>query len=199
MQYRKLGRTGLDVCAIGLGTEYLNGQAREAVVTVVREAIDRGVNYLDLVFSFPEYLENLGAALRGHRERVFLTAHLGSTVKDGQYCKTRSVKRCERCFLDLLASLGTDHVDVLFLHNCNSQSCVYCNHCLPCPSAIDVGQVVRFLEMAQQRLTAELRDAYAALPARASDCIECSACTERCPFGVEVISKMRLATELFES
>jgi aryl-alcohol dehydrogenase-like predicted oxidoreductase len=54
MEYRKLGRTGLDVSAIGLGTEYLNGQSRETVVSVVREAVDRGVNYFDLVFSFPE-------------------------------------------------------------------------------------------------------------------------------------------------
>jgi aryl-alcohol dehydrogenase-like predicted oxidoreductase len=74
MEYRKLGRTGLDVGVIGLGTEYLNQQPRETVVAAVREAIERGVNYIDLVFSFPAYLDNLGAALRGgYRVRTSCT------------------------------------------------------------------------------------------------------------------------------
>jgi len=121
MQFRKLGSTGLDVGVIGLGTEYLNGQPREAVVSVVREAIARGVNYLDVLFSLPEYLDNLGAALQGCRERVILTGHLGSAVKDDQYCKTRSVRNGETAFQRVLSRLGTDYVDVLFLHNCDSQ------------------------------------------------------------------------------
>jgi len=53
MEFRKLGRTGLDVGVIGLGTEHLNGQPRETVVSVIREAIERGVNYFDLVFFLP--------------------------------------------------------------------------------------------------------------------------------------------------
>jgi aryl-alcohol dehydrogenase-like predicted oxidoreductase len=32
MEYRRLGRTGLEASAIGLGTEYLNGQPREVVI-----------------------------------------------------------------------------------------------------------------------------------------------------------------------
>jgi len=76
--------------------------------------------------------------------------------------------------------------------------CVYCNHCLPCPSAIDVGQTIRLLETAQQLLTAELQAAYDALSAKGSDCIECGECMERCPFGVDVIARMEQAVELFE-
>lgn len=40
---------------------------------------------------------------------------------------------------------------------------------------------------------------YDVLPARASDCIECGDCMERCPFGVDMISKMREMVEFFES
>jgi aryl-alcohol dehydrogenase-like predicted oxidoreductase len=110
MEFRKLGRTGLDVSAIGLGTEHLNRQPRETVVSVIREAIEHGVNYFDLVFSFPEYLDNLRAAFQGHREHALLTGHLGSTERNGQYFKTRSLKTCERFFLGFLSRLGTDHV-----------------------------------------------------------------------------------------
>lgn len=76
MKTRKLGKTGLDVGIVGLGTEYLHKRSRETVVSVVREAIERGVNYIDLVFTFPEYLDHLGAALKGQRDRVIITGHL---------------------------------------------------------------------------------------------------------------------------
>jgi predicted aldo/keto reductase-like oxidoreductase len=55
------------------------------------------------------------------------------------------------------------------------------------------------LDVAQQRLTDALQAAYDALPARASDCVQCDACVERCPFGVDVIARMEQAVELFGS
>jgi predicted aldo/keto reductase-like oxidoreductase len=76
--------------------------------------------------------------------------------------------------------------------------CVYCNHCLPCPSTIDIGQVNRLLDMAQQELTPELRVAYDVLTSKASDCTQCGACVERCPFGVSVMGRMEQAVTLFE-
>jgi predicted aldo/keto reductase-like oxidoreductase len=78
-------------------------------------------------------------------------------------------------------------------------SCVYCNHCLPCPSKIDVARTLRLADSAQQGVSDDLRAAYRALPAPASDCTECGQCVERCPFGVDVIEKMRRAVELLEA
>ena len=75
--------------------------------------------------------------------------------------------------------------------------CVYCNHCLPCPSTIDIGQVNRLLDLAQQELTTELQAAYDALASKPSDCTLCGACVERCPFGVSVIARMEQAVTLF--
>ena len=76
--------------------------------------------------------------------------------------------------------------------------CVYCNHCLPCPSRIDIGRMIRALETASNHPTAEQRAAYRALSATASECTKCGACIERCPFGVDVVSKMELARLRFE-
>ena len=372
MEYRKLGRTELDVGVIGIGTEHLVGQPRETVISVIREAVERGVNYFDVIFAFPAYLDNIRAALQGCRDRVLLTGHLGSTEKNGQYFKSRSVKRCETFFLDFLSRLGADYVDVLFLHNFNSLNdwdkivkprgvlelaqrlreegkaryigisghytevvqqaiksgvvdvvmfplnlfnhampgreglldlcvqhgigvvamkpfgggklltkrgtvrvpkyqaggeafqvkisaevtpaqclsyvlaqvgvsmalpgvksnvelaaalhtleateaerdfsglladfgryvegeCVYCNHCLPCPVVIDIGQVNRLLDAARGGLTESLQRAYSALPVAASACTECGACEKRCPFGVEVVARMRQAVMVFEA
>ncbi len=120
MNSRILGRTGIEVGMIGLGTEYLNGVAEETVVSVVQEAIDNGVNYIDLLFAFPEYRNNFGMALKGRRDKAVLAGHLGSGITDGQYKKTTNKKECEFYFHDLLTRLCTDYVDILMIHNVNS-------------------------------------------------------------------------------
>jgi len=76
--------------------------------------------------------------------------------------------------------------------------CVYCNHCLPCPTGIDIGRVNRLLDLSKPELSDSIKEEYGSLDAKASECIECGKCKERCPFGVEVITRMREAVETFE-
>lgn len=79
-------------------------------------------------------------------------------------------------------------------------SCVYCNHCQPCPAGIDIASVHRCLDIARldpSRVPPGVRQRYGALDARGSDCIACGSCEERCPFGVEVIRNMERAAEIF--
>ena len=61
-------------------------------------------------------------------------------------------------------------------------------------SNIDIGKTIRLLDLTKQQFTVEIRAAYQAMPAGPSDCTECNACTERCPFGVDPVSKMKEAT-----
>ncbi|NLT73883.1 MAG: hypothetical protein GXX94_06765 [Chloroflexi bacterium] len=75
--------------------------------------------------------------------------------------------------------------------------CVYCNHCLPCPQGINVGQVNRLLDMGRFQMTDELSAMYRGLAANASDCIQCGSCEANCPFGVAVIDRMVEADALF--
>jgi len=121
MQKRKLGRTGLEVGVIGLGTEYLVGQSRDTVASVVRRAVEAGVNYMDVLFAYHEYLDNMGAALEGLRQEVYIAGHLGNGEENGQYRQTRDLAECEVLFEDLLRRLQTDHVDVVMLSNCDKQ------------------------------------------------------------------------------
>ena len=79
-------------------------------------------------------------------------------------------------------------------------SCVYCNHCLPCPSAIDIASVHKYLDIAKldaAHIPPSIAQHYRSLDAHASDCVECGSCEKRCPFGVPVIENMRKAAELF--
>jgi predicted aldo/keto reductase-like oxidoreductase len=78
--------------------------------------------------------------------------------------------------------------------------CVRCNHCLPCPVDIDIGQTILYVGFNRWNgVTNWLREWYEALPVKASACIECDVCVERCPFGVTIVAKMQEAVELFEA
>lgn len=79
-------------------------------------------------------------------------------------------------------------------------SCVYCNHCLPCPSTIDVASVNKYLDIAkldEAHIPPSIVQHYKALASHGSDCIECGSCEERCPFGVPVMENMKHAAKVF--
>jgi hypothetical protein len=118
MQTRILGRTGLEVSEIGLGTELLQRAGREVVAEVIGEAIDRGVSYFDCLVPHPDYRDHLGAAFRGRRDGLVLAGHLGAVISNGQWAQTRDDSAlAERYFLDLLRRFGTDHVEVAMIQN----------------------------------------------------------------------------------
>ena len=393
MLYRKLGRTGVDTSVISLGTTPLEKEDRETIKDVVSTAVDNGVNLIDLVgMVAPEARDNMGAALRGIREKVMLSAHFGATYQNGEYHKTRDTSLCETSFYDLLSRLRTDYIDILMFHwvdkeddyrqafdrkgylglalrlkqegkvrflalsthktsiamkamrsglmdaimfpvnpvhdllpgdiglepmwqkdtyrqlsedairpaekrkelylacqesnvgliamkpyagglllqdgnpsdflkgrgllhpgrlalspvQCLSyvlsqpgittaltgcrkpeeveaaiayvdagqeqrdfsaidvntlwklrSSCVYCNHCLPCPSEIEIGSLMRLLDAAEHSLNEKVTAEYMALTKKASDCTYCGICIERCPFDVAVLDRMERAIQVF--
>lgn len=370
MDYRSLGRCGLKVSTISLGTEYLLNQPSDVAFAVVREAVSRGVNYFDLFWAQPEFRSKMGGAFAGLRNLVMLAAHLGATVTDGQGDRTRDPKLALQYFEDFLERYRTDYVDILYLHNIDERGdyekafapgglrdlalelkaqgkcraigfsghtvetarmaaesgdvdvimfpvnmtghgapgrraffercaelgvglvamkpyaggkllqhesklklemwhtgngemeverhetvtpaqclayvlaqpgistivpgckdvvelrealayyeatteqrdfsavlkdfdsykggeCVYCNHCLPCPAGIDIGETNRLLDLAKGNPTDELRAAYAKLTP-ASECTECGSCLERCPFGVDAPLRIGAAAYVYE-
>lgn len=79
--------------------------------------------------------------------------------------------------------------------------CMYCGHCAPCARKIDIAAVNKYLDLAlvQESVPETLKDHYSLLEHHASECIECGACMKNCPFGVDVISKMKQASRVFEN
>lgn len=76
-------------------------------------------------------------------------------------------------------------------------TCIYCNHCQPCPAGIDIGSVNKYLDLA--KVGDELaKDHYMKLSKNAKDCIECGACEINCPFHVDVRGRMREAKNYFD-
>jgi predicted aldo/keto reductase-like oxidoreductase len=76
--------------------------------------------------------------------------------------------------------------------------CVYCNHCIQaCPQGIDIGEVIRLVNLTEAADITEVLAEYQSLPVNANHCTDCGVCMDQCPFDVDVLTKMRKAKELF--
>ncbi len=80
-----------------------------------------------------------------------------------------------------------------------SGQCTYCGHCAPCPAGIDIAMVNKLCDLASmhEEIPATVRAHYRNLSANGADCTGCRSCERRCPFGVRVSEKMKLAERLF--
>ncbi len=77
--------------------------------------------------------------------------------------------------------------------------CMYCNHCQPCPSQIDIAAVTKYMDLAvqQESVPDSVRQHYFSLKTNANDCIMCGNCEPNCPFGVKIRKNMLKAREIF--
>jgi aryl-alcohol dehydrogenase-like predicted oxidoreductase len=114
MERRPYGTTGRELSIIGLGGVVLCGMTQEEADAIVREALERGVNYFDVAPSYGQEQETekrLGPALQGHREEVFLACKTGRRDRAG----------AEEELHRSLKHLQTDHLDLYQLHAITSR------------------------------------------------------------------------------
>ncbi|MDD4160557.1 MAG: aldo/keto reductase [Synergistaceae bacterium] len=105
-----MGKTGLRVSRFGLGCMRFPPDEKEAV-SMVRHAIDNGVNYIDTAYTYPGSEDIVGKALRdGYREKVCLVTKcpVALSSKKGDL---------ERFLDEQLKRLQTDYTDIYLLHN----------------------------------------------------------------------------------
>jgi aryl-alcohol dehydrogenase-like predicted oxidoreductase len=119
MKYRGLGRSGVRVSEIGLGTNQFGGTCDQATVTaIVDRALGLGVNFIDSAESYAggRSEETLGVALKGRWSDVVLATKTGARGgpqdPGGRLTRKRIVARLEAS----LQRLGTDYVDVYYFH-----------------------------------------------------------------------------------
>jgi aryl-alcohol dehydrogenase-like predicted oxidoreductase len=133
MLYRKLGRTGLDVSLICLGTMNMGEQNSEAEGHAQMDhALDQGINFFDTaeMYSVPPRAETQGSteriigswfAARGNRDRVILaTKVLGRSantwLRDGGLTTDLSAAQINEAVDKSLKRLRTDYIDLYQLH-----------------------------------------------------------------------------------
>jgi predicted aldo/keto reductase-like oxidoreductase len=111
MEKRILGKTGEQLSIIGFGGIAVSGVEQSEADTLVREAIDSGVNYFDVAPSYGNAQERLGPALEEFRKDVFLACKTVERDKGGAAAELR----------ESLKMLRTDHFDLYQLHGMSSE------------------------------------------------------------------------------
>jgi aryl-alcohol dehydrogenase-like predicted oxidoreductase len=130
VKYRQLGRTGVWVSEISLGTMTFGGKGHPVygnigalgqpeVDRVVGTALDAGVNFIDTadVYAEGESEELLGRAIGKRRREVVLGTKLLAAVGPGPNDQGLTRLHIMRALEDSLRRLGTDYVDLYQIHN----------------------------------------------------------------------------------
>jgi L-glyceraldehyde 3-phosphate reductase len=126
MQYRRAGRSGLQLPALSLGLWQNFGGDRplETQRAIIRRAFDLGITHFDLANNYgPPYgsaEENFGRILatdlRGHRDELIISTKAGYDMWPGPYGDWGSRKYLLASLDQSLARMGLDYVDVFYSH-----------------------------------------------------------------------------------
>ena len=119
MIYRQLGKSPLNVSALCLGTMMFGDQTDHAEArSIVAHAREHGVNFIDTadVYSTGKSESMVGELLGANRADWILATKIGNKMSDApnqmQYSRTWMMRECDAS----LARLGTDYIDIYYLH-----------------------------------------------------------------------------------
>ncbi len=124
MEYRKLGRTGVEVSSICLGTmTFGKTTSLDDSCAITARAVEAGVNFIDTanVYSRGESEKCVGEAIKrlGNRDEIFLATKVHGRMKDGDHQPNRYGNHrrmiIEECHHSL-ERLQTDYIDLYQIH-----------------------------------------------------------------------------------
>ena len=107
MQYRTLGKTGLNISRLGFGGIPIQRIDAEGTRVLIHQLKDAGVNYIDTARSYTTSEEYLGYALEGIREHFVLATKSTSRTRDAMAADIRIS----------LKNLRTNYIDLYQVHN----------------------------------------------------------------------------------
>ncbi|MDJ0387394.1 aldo/keto reductase [Roseomonas sp. E05] len=119
MEYRNLGRSGLKVSPLCLGTMMFGGATDEATsARIIDRAREQGVNFIDTanVYNEGRSEEVTGRAIRASRSHWVLATKLANPAGPGPNDRGLSRRHCLSAAEDSLRRLGVEAIDILYLH-----------------------------------------------------------------------------------
>ena len=125
MKYKRLGKSGLKVSQICLGTNNFGTQVSEEVsIKIIKKALDFGVNVLDTanVYSGGRSEKIIGKAMRGCRDEVIIATKVGARTGPGPNQEGLSRKHILQQIKHSLESLGTKFIDIYYLHRFDEET-----------------------------------------------------------------------------
>lgn len=111
MQYRRLGKTELEVSQISMGALQLGGVPQDKVNEIINYGLEHGLNYIDTSRVYGDSEIKLGKALAGKREEVIISSK----------SINRDLKSYKNDLKTGLENLQTDYVDIYFIHDVSTQ------------------------------------------------------------------------------
>src|SRR5437763_337910 len=136
LEKRTLGRTGLQVTALGYGAMEVRGSriwggrpvTEGQAETILNAVLDSGINFIDTANDYGRSEEFIGKYISGRRSEYYLATKCGCTVvrRDDTTDDTPHVWTRENLFRGLHESLSrmrTDYVDIMQLHNPTVEQC----------------------------------------------------------------------------
>ena len=119
MEYRNLGRSGVKVSPICLGTAFRGAPDEDICFATIDRAIDLGINFIDCANEYQRgRCERIvGKSLKGRRDQFILTTKVCSPMGEGP--NDDGLSRCHimREVENSLSRLQTDYVDIYFAHS----------------------------------------------------------------------------------
>jgi aryl-alcohol dehydrogenase-like predicted oxidoreductase len=121
MDYRPLGRTGVQVSKLCLGTMMFGAWGNtdhDDSIRIIHRALDAGVNFVDTadVYSAGESEEIVGKALKGRRDDVVLATKFFMPMGEDPNRRGGSRRWIVQSVEDSLRRLGTDWIDLYQMH-----------------------------------------------------------------------------------
>jgi aryl-alcohol dehydrogenase-like predicted oxidoreductase len=119
MRYKTMGRTGLKVSEVCLGTMIFGDQVEEPeAIRIIETALDAGVNFFDTADYYVggRSEEITGKALRGRRDSAVLATKVAVRAGPGPNDAGLSRTHVMQAIEGSLRRLGTDHVGVYYAH-----------------------------------------------------------------------------------
>jgi len=119
MQYKQLGRTGVQVSPLCFGTMSFGGDADEAASAGMFKACrDRGINFFDCADGYSGGAAEtiLGKLMKAERDELVITSKCFVPMGSDVNAKGANRRHIMRAVEDSLTRLGTDRLDVMFMH-----------------------------------------------------------------------------------
>lgn len=120
MQYRRLGGSGLQVSAVGLGTNNFGGRMDyPSAERVIKKSVEVGINFIDTSNSYGrggQSEEFIGRAVQGVRQKVLLATKVSSPLGQGPNMGGNSRQHILTEVENSLRRLQTDYIDLYQIH-----------------------------------------------------------------------------------
>jgi aryl-alcohol dehydrogenase-like predicted oxidoreductase len=124
MNYRRLGRAGINVSSLCLGAGVRGALDAQRFQRTIAHAIDLGCNFIDCANNYGDGQSEvlLGQAIKGKRDQLVITSKVFTRVGPGPNDQGLSRTHILRAVEQSLAKLQTDWIDIYYLHNVDPET-----------------------------------------------------------------------------